>query len=70
MPSQHTFILGLAAVSLATPAFGQGRFRPLFDGKNLDGWTQFGDANRTVRDGAICITATTAYEVNIFDTRA
>jgi hypothetical protein len=112
MLARRTVILGLAAASFATPALGRGRFGELFDGKTLDGWTPLGDANWTVRDGAICadkgaisflvsresyrdfdlraafwvsheansgifircsdrdrVSATNAYEVNIFDTR-
>ncbi len=94
------------------PASARSRFRPLFDGATLDGWTAVGDANWAVKDGVISadtggfsflvstasyrdfalrvefwvshdansgifircsdrdeISATTAYEVNIFDTR-
>ncbi|WEK02203.1 MAG: DUF1080 domain-containing protein [Candidatus Sphingomonas phytovorans] len=52
--SRRTFLLGLAAVSLATPTSAKGRFTPLFNGHDLDGWTPVGDANWTVRDGVIC----------------
>jgi hypothetical protein len=112
MTSRRTFLLGFAAASLAMPASAKGRFTPLFNGKDLDGWTAVGDANWTVKDGMICadkggigflvsaasyrdfdlraefwvspdansgifircsdrgrITATNAYEVNIFDMR-
>ncbi len=112
MTYRRTVILGLAAASLAAPAPAKGRFRPLFDGKDLDGWTPTGDANWAVREGVISadrggfsflvsrdrfrdfdlraefwvshdansgifircsdrdrISATSAYEVNIFDTR-
>jgi hypothetical protein len=112
MTYRRTVILGLAAASLAAPAPAKERFRPLFDGKDLDGWTPIGDANWAVREGVISadkggfsflvskesfrdfdfraefwvshdansgifircsdadrISATSAYEVNIFDTR-
>ena len=112
MTSRRTFLLGFASASLAMPTFAKGRFMPLFNGHNLDGWTAVGDANWTVKDGMICagkggfsflvstagyrdfalraefwvshdansgifircsdrdrISATSAYEVNIFDTR-
>ncbi len=110
--SRRSFLLGFAAASVATPAFAMGGFMPLFNGRNLDGWTAVGDANWTVDDGMICadkggpgflvsaasyrdfalraefwvshdansgifircsdrgrISAMSAYEVNIFDTR-
>ena len=112
MTYRRTVILGLAAASLVAPARAKGRFNPLFNGKDLDGWTAIGDANWAVREGAISadrggfgylvskdsfrdfdlraefwvshdansgifircsdrerISATNAYEVNIFDTR-
>jgi hypothetical protein len=112
MTYRRSVILGLAAASLAAPAPAKERFRPLFDGKDLDGWTPIGDANWAVREGVISadkggfsflvskesfrdfdfraefwvshdansgifircsdrdrISATSAYEVNIFDTR-
>jgi hypothetical protein len=114
MTYRRAVILGLAAASLAAPAPApaKGRFRPLFDGRDLDGWTPTGDANWAVREGVISadkggfsflvskdsfrdfdlraefwvshdansgifircsdrdrISATSAYEVNIFDTR-
>ncbi len=110
--SRRTLLLGFAAASLATPTSAKGRFTPLFNRDNLDGWTAVGDANWMVKDGMICadkggfsflvsatsyrdfdlraefwvshdansgifircsdrdrISATSAYEVNIFDTR-
>ena len=112
MTRRRTVILGLAAASLAAPAVAKARFRPLFNGRDLDGWTPVGDANWAARDGVISadrggigflvskdrfrdfdlraefwgshdansgifircsdrdgISATSAYEVNIFDTR-
>jgi len=112
LPSRRSCLAGLAAVSLVGPAFGKDHFKPLFNGKTLDGWTQVGDANWRVSDGLIwadqgkggflvsaesyrnfdlraefwvspdansgifirCsdrakISATSAYEVNIYDTR-
>jgi len=112
MTHRRTVILGLTAASLAAPAPAKARFRPLFNGKDLDGWTPTGEANWAVAEGMISadkggfgylvskdsfrdfdlrtefwvshdansgifircsdrdrISATSAYEVNIFDTR-
>jgi hypothetical protein len=112
MTSRRTVILGLAAAAVTAPAPAWAKGRPLFNGKDLEGWTPVGDANWAVRQGALCadqggmgflvskdsfrdfdlrarfwvspdansgifircsdrerITATNAYEVNIFDTR-
>ncbi len=112
MTHRRTVILGLAAASLTAPAPAWAKGRPLFNGKDLEGWTPVGDANWAVREGALSadkggisflvskdsfrdfdlrarfwvspdansgifircsdrdkITATNAYEVNIFDTR-
>jgi hypothetical protein len=64
----------------AEPAVG-GEWRTLFDGSSLAGWTQVGDANWQLQDGAVAadsgircanpseIGAATCYEVNIFDQR-
>lgn len=52
--SRRAFLLGFAAASLAMPISAKGRFVPLFNGNNLDGWTAVGDANWTVKDGMIC----------------
>jgi hypothetical protein len=111
--SRRTFLLGFAAASLAITISAKGRFTPLLNGNNLDGWTAVGDADWTVKDGMTCadkggfsflvsaasyrdfdlraefwvshdassgifircsdrdrISATSAYEVNIFDTRS
>ncbi|MDB5708934.1 MAG: hypothetical protein JWL96_1004 [Sphingomonas bacterium] len=54
MTSRRSFLLGVAAASLAMPTSAKGRFMPLFDGKDLDGWIAVGDANWTVKDGMIC----------------
>jgi len=51
LPSRRSCILGIAAFSLAGPAFAKTRLKPLFNGKNLDGWTPVGDANWQVSDG-------------------
>ena len=51
MIDRRNLIAGLATASLAGPALAQPAFRPLFDGKSLDGWTRIGDANWTVKDG-------------------
>lgn len=57
MIGRRQALLGLTA-SLATsliplPLRAASGFRPLFDGKSLDGWTATGDANWAVKDGAI-----------------
>lgn len=43
-------LLGLAAPRLA---FGQGGFQPMFNGRDLSGWEQIGNANWRVEDGAV-----------------
>jgi hypothetical protein len=54
MTSRRSFLLGVAAASLAMPVSAKGRFTRLFDGKDLAGWIAVGDANWTVKDGMIC----------------
>src|SRR5262245_11287624 len=46
---------GFAAVQLASHATGQTGpgWTQLFDGKSLDGWSQLGEANWRIEDGAI-----------------
>jgi len=48
-------LAGFAAVQLASQATGQSGpgWTQLFDGKSLDGWTQVGEANWSIQDGAI-----------------
>jgi hypothetical protein len=53
MTHRRAVVLGLGAASLATPTLARGGFRPLFDGRDLAGWTAVGTANWTVKDGAI-----------------
>ena len=53
MSNRRTVLLGLAAAALATPALAKARFRPLFNGRDLDGWTPVGDANWTVEGGVL-----------------
>ena len=53
MTDRRTVILGLAAASLATPAFAASTVKVLFDGTSLDGWTAVGDANWTLADGVV-----------------
>lgn len=53
MTDRRAVLLGLAAASLSTPVLAKPRFRPLFDGRSLDGWTVLGDANWTVADGVV-----------------
>ena len=52
--SRRTFLIGVAAASFVPPTYAKGRFTPLFNGHNLDGWTAVGDANWAVKDGMIC----------------
>jgi hypothetical protein len=53
MSNRRTVVLGLAAAALATPALAKNRFRPLFNGRDLEGWTPLGDANWTVEGGVL-----------------
>ena len=54
MTDRRTFILGTAAaLLLPAPAFARTRFRRLFDGRSLAGWTAVGDANWRVEQGAL-----------------
>lgn len=53
MIGRRDLILGLAAVSLAEPALAKPRYKPLFDGRSLDGWTRVGEGNWTVADGVV-----------------
>ena len=53
MSNRRTVVLGVAAAALVTPALAKSRFRPLFNGRDLDGWTPVGDANWTVSGGVL-----------------
>lgn len=53
MINRRTVLSGLAAAPLAGPALAAGAFTPLFNGRDLDGWTPLGDANWTVEGGAL-----------------
>ena len=53
MIPRRSVLTGLASASLAAPAIARTDFRPLFNGRDLDGWTPVGDANWTVMDGAL-----------------
>ncbi len=48
-------LVGFAAIQLSPPATGQSGpgWTQLFDGKTMDGWTQTGEANWRVEDGAL-----------------
>jgi hypothetical protein len=50
---RRSLIGALACAPLARPAFSKAACRSLFDGRSLDGWDILGDANWSVRDGAI-----------------
>ena len=47
-------VAGLGAFAAGAPALAASTpFRPLFDGKTLDGWDQVGVANWTIKDGVL-----------------
>lgn len=52
MTDRRTVLLGLAATSIAAPAWAKGGTR-LFNGKDLSGWVPLGDANWTVTGGVL-----------------
>jgi hypothetical protein len=52
MLSAGSAIAALAVVRPA-PSFGTARWRPLWDGRSLHGWTRRGDAAWTIRDGIL-----------------
>jgi hypothetical protein len=49
---RRSFLIGAAAL-VAAPARAAPRFRRLFDGRSLAGWTPVGDANWRVENGMI-----------------
>lgn len=53
MIHRRDLMLGLAATGLASPALAAGGLKPLFNGRDLTGWTPVGDANWTVQDGVL-----------------
>jgi hypothetical protein len=54
MIHRRHLVAGLGAVSLGAPALAaQAPYRPLFDGKSLDGWDRVGVANWTIADGVL-----------------
>lgn len=53
MTHRRNFILGSAALLLPAPAFARTRYRRLFDGRSLAGWTAVGEANWRVEQGAL-----------------
>lgn len=53
MRNRRTVVLGLTGTVLAGPALAKPRFRPLFNGRDLDGWIPVGDANWTVEGGVL-----------------
>lgn len=53
MSNRRTVVLGLTGAVLAGPALARPRFRPLFNGRNLDGWSPVGDANWSVEGGVL-----------------
>lgn len=55
MTDRRSFLIGAAAAAVLAPipARAASRFRPLFDGRSLAGWTPVGDANWRIEDGMI-----------------
>lgn len=53
MICRRSVLAGLASASFSAPAIARAAFRPLFNGRDLDGWTPVGDANWTVTDGVL-----------------
>lgn len=53
MTNRRNFILGSAALLLPMPAMARTRFRRLFDGRTMNGWTAVGEANWRVEQGAL-----------------
>jgi hypothetical protein len=53
MIDRRSVLAGMTLVSLAAPAYAKGSFRPLFNGRELDGWTPVGDANWSVEGGVL-----------------
>lgn len=52
MMQRRNFTLGLAAAVVGGPALAAA-FKPLFDGKSIDGWSRLGDANWSIADGVL-----------------
>lgn len=64
MRSGGMTIVALAVVRPA-PSFGTARWRALWDGRSLSGWTRLGDAAWTIRDGILaCDTGPISYLVS------
>ena len=53
MIPRRSVLAGLASASLAAPTIARTDFRPLFNGRDLDGWTPVGDANWSVGGGVL-----------------
>lgn len=53
MTSRRTVLAGLTFASLVGPALADEGFSPLFNGRDLDGWTPLGDPNWTVEGGVL-----------------
>jgi hypothetical protein len=53
VPILGLLLLGVIVVGHSSQSSGQAGWVVLFDGKNLDQWTQIGDANWKVADGAV-----------------
>lgn len=53
MIQRRSVLLGLTAAAAAWPASAGNGFRPLFNRRDLDGWTVIGNANWSVRQGVL-----------------
>ncbi len=54
-------LLALVAVPLVAPASAETKFKALFDGRSLAGWTTVGDAAWRVEDGTVSADAGTSH---------
>ncbi|OYQ28317.1 hypothetical protein CHU93_09405 [Sandarakinorhabdus cyanobacteriorum] len=50
---RRSVIAGLAALTLTPPARAKSPWRPLWNGRSLDGWTRLGDAAWTIDNGIL-----------------
>ncbi len=50
---RRTLHLALGAIALAPAAYAQGAWTPMFNGRDMEGWTTVGNANWRVEEGAV-----------------
>lgn len=63
-------VMALAALAVVRPtaALGAARWRALWDGRSLSGWTRLGDAEWTIKDGVLeCESGPISYLVSAED---